>query len=281
MKIVRYGQPGVEQPGLIDADGRIRALRPLMHDVSGDMLTPEFLSALAAIDPTKLPLVESNVRLGVPISGIRQIVAIGLNYRDHAAEANMEVPEYPLLFAKSIGSLAGCADHIAIPRTAEKLDWEIELGFLIASPARDVPVERALDYVAGYCTVVDVSERSWQFDRGGTLGKGKSLDSFTPVGPWFVTRDEVTDPQQLGLWLDVNGQSRQRGTTFEMIFSVAEIIAHVSTYQTLLPGDLVITGTPAGVGFGMKPQRYLEIGDEITCGVDGLGDQRHTVVLRH
>jgi 2-keto-4-pentenoate hydratase/2-oxohepta-3-ene-1,7-dioic acid hydratase in catechol pathway len=279
MKFVRYGDPGAELPGVIDAAGKIRALSPLVKDITVELFTQEWRAALAAVDPEKLPVVDGAPRLGVPVAGIRQIVAIGLNYRDHAAEANMAVPDYPLLFNKSIASLSGCEDPIMAPASADQLDWEIELGFLVTKEARHVPVERALDHVGGYCTVVDVSERCWQFDRGGTLGKGKSYDSFTPVGPWIVTADEVADPQALELWLDVNGAPRQRGSTAQMIFSVAEIVAHVSTYQTLIPGDLVITGTPAGVGFGMKPRVYLKSGDELRCGVAGLGDQRHMVVL--
>jgi 2-keto-4-pentenoate hydratase/2-oxohepta-3-ene-1,7-dioic acid hydratase in catechol pathway len=280
MKFVRYGDRGAELPGLIDAAGRIRALSPLLKDITVDMFTPEWRSALAAIDPQKLPVVGGTPRLGVPIAGIRQIIGIGLNYRDHAEESNVEVPEYPLVFAKSIASLSGCADPIAVPAGADQLDWEIELGFLVGQEARHVPVEKALDYVAGYCAVIDVSERCWQLKRGGQFGKGKSYDGFTPVGPWLVTSNEVADPQALDLWLDVNGVSRQRGTTSEMIFSVAEIVAHLSTYQTLLPGDFVVTGTPGGVGLGMKPPVYLRPADELRCGVTGLGDQHHVVKLQ-
>ena len=280
MKFVRYGSKNEELPGLIDADGNIRALSPLLSDIGCEMFTEEWQAALAAIDPAKLPLVSGNPRLGVPVSGIRQVIAIGLNYKDHAEEANYPVPEDPLVFYKSVSSLSGCTDPIEVPASAEKLDWEIELGFLISKEARHVPVEKALDYVAGYCTVVDVSERHWQFDKGGTLGKGKSYDNFTPVGPFFATADEVADPQALDLWLDVNGESRQRGTTAEMVFTIAELVAHLSTYQTLLPGDLIITGTPAGVGLGMKPETYLGNGDEITCGITGLGDQTHKVEMK-
>lgn len=282
MKLVRYGPVHQELPGLIDSAGRLRALSPLVADIGCDNLTLQWLSLLRAIDPEKLPLVEGHPRLGIPISGIRQIIAIGLNYRDHAIEAGFDIPEYPLVFLKSVGSLSGSDDPVLIPPGVEKLDWEVELGFLINGEGRDIPVERALDYVGGYCCAVDVSERAWQFDRGGAIGKGKSLDSFTPVGPWLVTSDEVGDPQKLDLWLDINNEPRQRGKTSEMIFSVAEIIAHVSAYQTLLPGDLVITGTPAGVALGMKPPRFLEVGDKFACGITGLGQQSHTVLsLNH
>jgi 2-keto-4-pentenoate hydratase/2-oxohepta-3-ene-1,7-dioic acid hydratase in catechol pathway len=279
MKFVRYGDRGAELPGLLDAKGRIRALSPLITDISAQMLTPQWRAALAAIDPEKLPLVEGAPRLGVPVTGIRQIIAIGLNYRDHAEESNMAVPDYPLVFAKSIASLSGATDPIVAPASAEKLDWEIELGLLIGKPAKHVSVAQALDHVAAYCSVIDVSERCWQFERGGQLGKGKSYDSFTPIGPWLATADEIADPQALDLWLDVNAVPRQRGSTAKMIFSVAEIIAHLSAYQTLLPGDLIITGTPAGVAYGMKPPVYLRSGDELRCGVSGLGDQRHMVEL--
>ena len=280
MKLLRYGPPGEERPGRLDAAGRLRALWPLLPDISVDMLTPAHQAQLAAIDPEKLPLVEGSPRLGVPVAGIRQVLAIGLNYRAHAIEAGFEIPGYPMLFHKSVGSLSGPDDPIIVPASAAKLDWEIELGVLIGSPARDVAVDAALDHVAGYCAAIDVSERAWQLEQGGQMGKGKSLDSFTPVGPWLVTPDELGDPQALGLRLAVNGTVRQDGSTSDMVFTVAEIIAHVSQYQTLLPGDLIITGTPAGVAFGMKPPAYLAIGDRITADVDRLGAQTHEVVAR-
>tara|TARA_R100000005_G_scaffold94153_1_gene71351 strand:+ start:10286 stop:11131 length:846 start_codon:yes stop_codon:yes gene_type:complete len=279
MKLVRYGSRGAELPGIIDGDGSIRALSPLVKDITTELFTPEWQVALAAIDVEKLPLVAGAPRLGVPVADIRQIIAIGLNYSDHAEEASMPVPEYPLVFAKSVASLSGCTDPITVPAGAEKLDWEVELGFLVGSEAKNVAVEDALQYVAGYCTVIDVSERCWQFERGGQLGKGKSHDSFTPVGPWLLTRDEVPDPQCLDLWLNVGDEPRQRGTTSEMLFSIAELVSHLSTYQTLLPGDLVITGTPAGVALGMQPPPYLKPGDELICGISGLGEQNHRVEL--
>lgn len=280
MKLARYGNVGEERPGVLDAAGELRSLYPLIEDFTCSMLTPEWRSMLAAIDVEKLPRVVGRQRLGVPVGDIRQIVAIGLNYRGHAAEFDVPAPEYPMVFLKSASSLSGCTDPIWAPRSAAKLDWEIELGFLIGSTARDVPVERALEHVAGYCTVIDVSERAWQNERGGQIGKGKSHDSFTPVGPWFVTADEIADPQTLELWLKVNGQSRQRDTTAGMIFGVAEIVAQLSQYMTLQPGDLVVTGTPGGVGMAMKPEQYLADGDEVTCGIQGLGDQRHAIELR-
>ena len=281
MKLLRYGPPGAERPGLLDAEGRLRSLWPLLPDISVDMLTADHLAVLAAIDPAKLPLVDGSPRLGVPMSGIRQILAIGLNYRLHAIEAGFEIPSHPMLFQKSIGSLSGPTDPIVVPQSATKLDWEIELGVLINRTARDVGVDTALDHVAGFCAAIDVSERTWQLERGGQMGKGKSLDGFTPVGPWLVTRDELDNPQALGLRLAVNGTVRQDGHTSDMVFPVAEIIAHVSQFQTLLPGDLIITGTPAGVAFGMKPPHYLAIGDRITAEVDRLGAQAHEVLARH
>lgn len=279
MKFVRYGEKGSEKPGLLDAEGRIRALSPLFADITVDMLSPESQAILAALDVNKLPVVEGSPRLGPPVADIRQIIAIGLNYVDHAEEADFPIPDFPLVFAKSIASLSGANDPIAVPASIERLDWEIELGFVIGKGGRHIAVEDALSHVAGYCTVIDVSERMWQFDRGGQLGKGKSYDNFTPMGPFLATPSEIADPQGLDLWLDVNSESRQRGTTKEMIFPVAELIAHLSTYQTLLPGDLVITGTPAGVALGMKPPQWLKHGDRVTCGVTSLGEQSHDVVL--
>lgn len=279
MKLVRYGPAGAERPGILDAEGRIRALSPLLSDISVALLSPESLAILGAIDPERLPLVEGQPRLGVPVSNLRQIVAIGLNYRDHAAECDMAIPAYPMQFAKSIAALSGATDDVRIPADARKTDWEVELGFVIGTAARNVAVADALDHVAGYCLTIDFSEREWQFDKGGQFGKGKSLDGFAPVGPWLATRDEITDPQKLPMWLKVNGEIRQDSSTAEMIFPVAEIVAHLSRYQTLLPGDFIITGTPAGVGFGMKEPEYLKIGDEVTCGIEGLGEQRHRIAL--
>lgn len=279
MKLVRYGPAGAERPGILDTQGRIRALSPLIPDISVELLSPESLAILGAIDPERLPLVEGQPRLGVPVSNLRQIVAIGLNYRDHAAECDMAIPAYPMQFAKSIAALSGATDDIRIPADALKTDWEVELGFVIGTAARNVAVEDALNHVAGYCLTIDFSEREWQFDKGGQFGKGKSLDGFAPVGPWLATRDEIADPQKLPMWLKVNDETRQNSSTAEMIFPVAGIVAHLSRYQTLLPGDFIITGTPAGVGFGMKEPEYLRIGDEVTCGIEGLGEQQHRIAL--
>lgn len=279
MKLVRYGPEGQEKPGILDKQGRIRALSPLVADIGFEILSRQALAILGAIDPERLPLVEGEQRLGVPVSNLRQIIAIGLNYRDHAEECGMAIPAYPMQFAKSIAALSGATDDVRIPADASKTDWEVELGFVIGTAARNVAVEDALDHVAGYCLAIDFSEREWQFDRGGQFGKGKSLDGFAPVGPWLATRDEIADPQALPMWLKVNGETRQNSSTAKMIFPVAEIIAHLSRYQTLLPGDLIITGTPAGVAFGMKQPDFLKIGDEVTCGVAGLGEQKHRITL--
>jgi 2,4-diketo-3-deoxy-L-fuconate hydrolase len=278
MKLCRYGPAGEERPGVVDADGRLRSLYPLVSDFTADMLTPEGLQMLQAIDVKKLPLVAGEPRLGAPVAGIREIYAIGLNYRDHAAEGGVAVPEYPAVFNKSITSLSGCADPIRMPEWSKQLDWEVELAFFIGKAARGVSAKDALAHVAGYSTVIDVTERSLQIGPGGQMGHGKSLDSFTPVGPWFVTADEIGNPQELKLWLEVNGVRHQNGTTREMVFPVATIVAHLSKYQTLQPGDLVITGTPAGIGYGMKPQLFLRPSDRVVAGVTGLGEQSHTVV---
>lgn len=280
MKLVRYGEIDRERPGLIDSDGKVRSLYPAIRDWSVDMLAPETLRMLAALDLRKLPIVSDVSRLGQPIAGIRQLMAIGLNYGEHAREGGIAIPEYPLIFAKSIASLSGGQDAIRFPDWAQNVDWEVELAFFIGTAARDVSVKDALRHVAGYCCAMDVSERRLQLGPGGQVGHGKSLDSFTPLGPWFVTADEVGDPQQIDIWLDVNGEPRQRGSTNDMIFSVATIVAHLSKYQTLLPGDVVLTGTPAGVGHTRKPPQYLRPGDQVTCGLKGLGSQTHTVVLR-
>jgi 2,4-diketo-3-deoxy-L-fuconate hydrolase len=280
LKLVRYGAVLEERPGVLDSTGRVRSLFPLVKDLTCEMLTPEWLAMLRAIDVEKLPLAESKLRIGVPVAGIRQIIAIGANYADHCAEGGIEIPKYPLVFAKGIGSLSGCEDPIVAPSSAKTLDWEIELAAFIGTPGRDIAEKDALKHVAGYSTAVDVSERDWMLKFGFRLQQGKSLDSFTPLGPWFVTADEVGDPQALELWLDVNGVRRQYGNTRGMVFSLAQIIADLSKYQTLLPGDLILTGTPGGVGHCMKPPIYLQFGDRLTCNVATLGEQRHAVVER-
>jgi 2,4-diketo-3-deoxy-L-fuconate hydrolase len=280
MKIVRYGQPGEEKPGLVGPNAELRSLYPVISDWTVDYLSADALAVLAAIDPVKLPRVSGHPRIGNPISNFRQIVAIGLNYADHAKEADMAEPSLPLLFHKAVGSLCGPNDDIVIPTGSTKTDWEVELGIVIGRTAYNVSAVDASKYIAGYCLTMDVSEREWQFDRGGLLNKGKSANTFTPVGPWMCTADEAPDVQALHIWLNVNETRLQNGNTSEMIFSVAKLLEHVSQYQTLTPGELLLTGTPAGVGFGMKPPQYLKAGDTIVCGIDALGEQRHKVVAQ-
>lgn len=278
MKLLRYGPLGHEKAGVLDAQGRIRDLSVLVPDLTPEWLAPERLRALAAIDLEALPRVDDSVRIGVPVAGSRQFVAIGLNYRKHAEEAGMEIPKEPVIFTKAITSLSGPNDDIVLPDGSQEGDWEIELGFIMGTTARKVSVERALDYVAGYCLANDVSERHWQIKRGGQWSKGKSFDTFGPIGPWLVTTDEIPDPQTLDMELKVNGETRQKSNTADMIFSVAEIVSHLSQFMTLLPGDVVITGTPSGVGLGMKPQQFLKKGDVVTLQIDKLGTQTQKVV---
>ena len=278
MKLLRYGMPGAEKPGALDTQGRLRDLSLLVPDLTPEWLAPERLRALAAIDLEKMPLVEGTPRFGVPISGVRQFVAIGLNYRKHAEEAGLAIPSEPVVFTKALTSLSGANDDIVLPEGAQEGDWEIELGFMIGTTARKVSRETALDHVAGYCIANDVSERHWQIKRNGQWGKGKSFDTFGPIGPWLVTADEIPDPQVLDMELSVNGVVKQRSNTADMIFSVAEIVSYLSQFMTLLPGDVVITGTPAGVGLGMKPPQFLNKGDVISLRIDQLGSQTQRVV---
>ena len=278
MKLCRYGSPGHEQPGLIDANGRLRALTG-HADITGETLAPETLAKLAAIDPETLPLVEGDQRYGVPVSGTRKFVAIGLNYADHAAESNLPIPAEPVVFNKWVSCLQGANDPVVIPRDSKKTDWEVELGIVIGTRAEYVETADALAHVAGYCVVNDVSERHWQIERGATWDKGKGFPTFGPVGPWLVTADEVGDPQNLSMWLDVNGKRVQDGSTKTMIFSVAEIVAYCSQFMTLEPGDIITTGTPPGVGMGQKPEPwYLKAGDVVTLGIEKLGEQRQDFV---
>ena len=277
MKLVRFGNAGAEKPGLIDDQGGLRDLSSVIADITPDNLSRSMLEKLAAVSPSKLPSV-AGARLGVPLAGVGKIVAIGLNYADHAAEANLPLPSEPIVFQKAITSLSGPNDPVILPRGSRKSDWEVELGVVIGTQASYVERADALAHVAGYCIVNDVSEREYQMERGGTWDKGKGCDSFGPVGPWLVTTDEIADPQALDLWLDVDGQRMQQGNTRTMIFGCAEIVSYVSRFMTLMPGDIIATGTPPGVGMGKKPDPiYLKRGDVMTLGIEGLGTQRQEV----
>ena len=278
MKLCRYGAPGDERPGLIDAEGRLRSLSG-HADITPETLAPEALARIAAIDPAGLPLVEGEVRYGMPVTGTRKFIAIGLNYADHAAESNLPIPEEPVVFNKWVSCLQGPNDPVVIPRDSRKTDWEVELGVVIGTRAEYVEEADALSHVAGYCVVNDVSERHWQIERGATWDKGKGFPTFGPIGPWLVTADEVGDPQNLSMWLDVNGQRMQDGNTRTMIFTVAQIVAYCSQFMTLEPGDIITTGTPPGVGLGQKPEPwYLKAGDVVSLGIEKLGEQRQDFV---
>ena len=276
MKLVRVGAPGAERPCLIDTQGRVRDLSGVVSELGPQQLSDAALAQLAGVDIAALPVMP-DTRFGVPWTGIGKIIAIGLNYADHAAEAGLPPPAEPILFLKANSALNGPNDAVMLPRGSAKTDWEVELGVVIGKTASDVSREEALSHVAGYCVVNDVSEREFQLERGGTWDKGKGCDTFCPVGPWLVTRDEVPDPQALGLWLDVNGKRAQRGNTATMVFGVAHLVSYVSRFMTLHPGDLICTGTPPGVGMGAKPPRYLKAGDTMRLGIDGLGVQTQTV----
>ncbi len=278
MKLVRFGNPGKEKPGLIDVAGRLRDLSHIMAELGPVQLSDAALGKLRQLDALKLPLVRGTPRLACPVAHIGKFIAIGLNYSDHAAEAGAAIPKEPVVFMKAISCIQGPNDPVMLPRGSKKTDWEVELGVVIGSRARYVTQKQALTYVAGYCVVNDISEREYQLERGPQWDKGKGCDTFGPIGPWLVTRDEVPDPQNLSLWLDLNGQRRQNGNTKTMIFSVAKLISYVSQFMTLLPGDVITTGTPPGVGLGMKPPRFLKKGDLLTLGLTGLGEQRQWVV---
>ena len=279
MKLLRYGRVGQEKPGLLDGEGRIRDLSCLVADIGPEQLSPFELARLAAVNLDALPLVAGAPRLGVPVARIGKIVAIGLNYVDHAHEANLPIPEEPVIFLKATSSLSGPNDPVVLPKDSVRGDWEVELGVVIGQRASYVDEAAALDHVAGYCVVNDISEREYQLDRGGSWDKGKGCDTFGPVGPWLVTPDEVDDPQDLELWLDVNGQRMQGSSTASMIFSCAKLISYVSRFMTLMPGDLIITGTPPGVGMGKKPSPiHLKPGDVMTLGIAKLGRQRQDVL---
>ncbi len=278
MKLLRYGDMGAEKPGMLDADGQIRDLSAHVTDITGAMLGDESLASLRALDPTSLPLVEGNPRLGSCVTGFTKFMCIGLNYSDHAAETGAAIPEHPILFMKANSAVVGPNDDVVMPRGSTHSDWEIELGVVIGKAAKYVSEEDALDYVAGYCLCNDVSERHFQNGLTGQWTKGKSPDTYGPTGPWLVTRDEIADPQNLDMTLDLNGKRRQTGTTSTMIFTVAQVISHLSQLFTLHPGDVISTGTPPGVGLGVKPEpEFLKVGDVMELWIDGLGTQRQVV----
>jgi len=279
MKLLRFGPAGSEKPGLLDAAGRVRDLSGEVGDITPASLSPALLARLAALDPAALPRVDGAVRLGPPVGGVGKIICIGLNYRDHAEEAGMPVPGEPLLFMKSPTAIIGPDDPVVLPAGAQKGDWEVELAIVIGRKARLVARGQAGEYIAGYSIMNDVSERAFQLEHGGQWVKGKSFDSFAPFGPWLVTGDEIGDPQSLDLWLDVNGTRRQTGNTATMIFDVFEIVSYVSRFMTLLPGDVISTGTPPGVGMGHKPPLFLKAGDVMRLGITGLGEQRQEVAM--
>lgn len=278
MKLIRFGAPGQERPGLIDPEGRLRDLSAQVADIAGDALSPASLARLAALDPASLPAVAGHPRLGPCVGQIGKFVCVGLNYSDHAAESNMPVPTEPVLFFKATSAVCGPNDDVEIPPGAEKVDWEVELGVVIGKTARYVSKEEALDHVAGYCIVNDVSERAYQLERGGQWDKGKGCDTFGPIGPWLVTRDEVPDAQSLSLWLDVDGRRYQNGSTRTMIFDVPTLVSYISQFMSLQAGDVISTGTPPGVGLGQKPPVYLKAGQTMHLGIDGLGQQRQRTV---
>jgi len=279
LKLLRHGAPGREKPGLIDADGRLRDLSAHVEDIAGEALTPRGLDRIASIDPKGLPLVEGTPRIGACVGAVGKMICVGLNYSDHAAESNMAVPSEPVLFTKATSAIVGPNDNVEIPPGALKVDWEVELGIVIGKPGRYIPKDKALEHVAGYCVVNDVSERSYQLERGGQWDKGKGCDTFGPLGPWLVTRDEVPDPQALALWLEVDGKRYQNGSTRTMIFDVVTLVSYISQFMSLQSGDVISTGTPPGVGMGQKPDPvYLKAGQVMKLGSTGLGEQRQTTV---
>jgi 2-keto-4-pentenoate hydratase/2-oxohepta-3-ene-1,7-dioic acid hydratase in catechol pathway len=278
MRLMRVGPAGQERPALLDANGHLRDLSAHCADIGGATLMPAGLAAIRAIDPATLPLLESSLRVGPCVGGVRKIVCVGLNYADHAAESNMQIPAEPVLFMKPVSSIIGPFDDVEIPRGAEKTDWEVELCIVIGQRAKYVSEAEALGYVAGYCVANDVSERAFQIERGGQWDKGKAHDTFAPIGPWLVTADEVSDPQDLALWLDVDGRRFQNGRTNTMIFGVRQVVSYISQFMSLEQGDLIFTGTPPGVGMGQKPPLYLRAGQTVRLGIQGLGEQRHRTI---
>ena len=278
MKLVRYGRIGREKPGLIDEDGKLRDLSGKLSDITPDTLSPKGIAKLDRLNAKRLPLVKGRPRFGVPWNGPGKIVCIGLNYVDHAKETGSPIPKEPIIFLKANSALNGPNDNVAIPRGSKKTDWEVEFGLVIGTRAQHVSKKDALKYVAGYTICNDVSEREYQIERGGTWDKGKGCDTFGPIGPWLVTKDEIPNPQRQNLWLDVNGQRMQDGSTKTMIFDVATVISYTSKFMSLNPGDVISTGTPPGVGSGMKPPKFLKVGDVVTLGVEGLGQQTQKMV---
>jgi len=274
MKLFRHGNPGSERPGLVDADGALRDLHGKVNDITGATLSPASLKVLATIDPSTLPRLDAGIRLGPAVGQVGKMICVGMNYADHAAETGAPIPEQPVLFMKATTAIIGPNDDVIIPRGSVKTDWEVELGVVIGSVARDVTVDQALSHVAGYMVVNDLSEREFQMEHGGQWVKGKSCDTFGPLGPWLVTTDEIEDPQNLDLWLSVNGHRYQSSNTRNMVFGVAKLVSYISRYMTLMPGDVISTGTPAGVGLGLKPPTYLKAGDVMELGIEGLGRQR-------
>lgn len=278
MKLLRVGQPGAEVPAIVDAAGRIRSLQGIVPDIAGHTLTPDGLAQLRAIDPATLPELPADARIGPCVGQVGKFICIGLNYADHAAESNLPVPKEPVIFLKANSAIIGPNDDVLIPRGSKKTDWEVELGVVIGKPASYVSEAEAMDHVAGYCVINDVSEREFQMDRGGTWDKGKGCDTFGPLGPWLVTADEVADPQNLSMWLDVDGHRYQNGSTKTMVFGVRHLVHYVSQFMTLHPGDVISTGTPPGVGMGQKPAPvYLKGGEVMRLGIEGLGEQRQKV----
>ena len=278
MKLLRYGPIGKEKPGLLDASGKLRDLSKIVHDIGPEQLSDAALAKLRKLDPAKLPLVKGAPRIGCPVSGIGKFVAIGLNYSDHAKETGSPIPKEPIVFMKATSCIQGPNDPVMLPRGSVKSDWEVELGIVIGTRARYVSQRAALEHVAGYCLINDVSEREYQMERGPQWDKGKGCDTFGPIGPWMVTRDEVPNVQKLGMWLDLNGKRMQSGSTKTMIFGAAKLVSYVSEFMTLMPGDVITTGTPPGVGLALKPPQFLKKGDVMSLSIEGLGEQRQVVV---
>ncbi len=279
MKIVRFGEPGQEKPGIIDSDNNIRDLSGEVSDITGEFLEAGGLSKLAQLDINSLPIASGSPRLGIPVAAVPKIICIGLNYSDHAKESNMPIPTEPVVFMKAISALSGPNDDVILPKGSTKGDWEVELAVVIGKETKNVSEERAMEYVAGYTICNDVSEREWQLEHGSQWSKGKSFDTFAPVGPWLVTPDDVSDPHNLAMWLDLNGKRMQTGNTNTMIFRIEKLISYLSYFVTLQPGDIISTGTPPGVGMGIKPEPvFLSVNDVMRLGIDGLGEQKQTVI---